>query len=274
MMRPEIEIDGPPETRAIYRTAALGMGKRRGTELPDLAYVWRNAAVNPNQLSAYAKVCGFEIHVLPPTYPHIMAFPLAMQLMALDSFPLPVVGLIHVANWMRVGRPVHPSERLTIRVCADDLRPHDRGTQFDLVASATIGTEEVWSSRSTYLRRAKTSTPRPAERDPAPPATATWTMPARLGREYARASGDRNPIHTSRIVARLFGFRRPIAHGMWSKARCLAALDRPEPPYSVDVQFKLPILLPAVVAWSTDGKKFGLHDAATGKPHLTGALSG
>src|SRR6266487_1403229 len=47
-----------------------------------------------------------------------------------------------------------------------------------------------------------------------------WELPADLGRRYAAVSGDRNPIHLYRLTAWLFGFRRPIAHGMWAAARC------------------------------------------------------
>jgi acyl dehydratase len=101
-----------------------------------------------------------------------------------------------------------------------------------------------------------------------------------VGADYAAVSSDRNPIHTSRLMARAFGFPRPIAHGMWSKARCLAALEGRLPDaYAVDVSFKLPILLPARVALSTGvdggcGWRFALHDAKSGKPHLTGLVSG
>jgi acyl dehydratase len=100
----------------------------------------------------------------------------------------------------------------------------------------------------------------------------------RVGGDYAAVSGDRNPIHTSRLLARAFGFPRPIAHGMWSKARCLAALEGRLPDaFAVDVSFKLPILLPATVALSTagtaDGWRFWLHDAKSGKPHLAGSVN-
>ena len=82
---------------------------------------------------------------------------------------------------------------------------------------------------------------------PTPPAgSARWRVEPRVGTDYARVSGDRNPIHTSRLGARLFGFPRPIAHGMWSKARCLAALEGRLPDaYTVEVAFKLPVPLPA-----------------------------
>ena len=87
--------------------------------------------------------------------------------------------------------------------------------------------------------------------DPEPTAqpAAVWRVPADIGRRYADVSGDHNPIHLHPLTARLFGFRRAIAHGMWSMARCLAFYEGRLPAaYTVDVRFKLPILLPATVA--------------------------
>jgi acyl dehydratase len=97
-----------------------------------------------------------------------------------------------------------------------------------------------------------------------------------VGRAYAAASGDRNPIHTSSVAARLFGFPRRIAHGMWTKARCLAALDARLPAtFTVDVSFKLPVLLPSTVAFSaqptTDGWILTVH---SDRPHLIGRVVG
>ena len=101
---------------------------------------------------------------------------------------------------------------------------------------------------------------------------------AAVGTDYAAVSGDRNPIHTSRLLAKVFGFPRTIAHGMWTKARCLAALEGRLPDtYTVDVAFKLPILLPATVGFSAvtqgTGRDFGVHDERSGRPHLNGLVS-
>jgi acyl dehydratase len=99
-----------------------------------------------------------------------------------------------------------------------------------------------------------------------------------VGIDYAEVSGDRNPIHTSRVGARLFGFRGPIAHGMWSKARALAALEGRLPArYDVDVRFRRPIPLPSTVAFTAaavgdDGWRFALYDTRSGRPHLTGSV--
>jgi acyl dehydratase len=84
-------------------------------------------------------------------------------------------------------------------------------------------------------------------------------------------SGDHNPIHLHRLTARLFGFRRAIAHGMWSMARCLAFHEGRLPDaYTVDVRFKAPILLPATVSLTAAEDGFELW---SGRPHLTGRFS-
>jgi acyl dehydratase len=110
------------------------------------------------------------------------------------------------------------------------------------------------------------------------PAAARWRVERSVGRDYAAVSGDRNPIHTSRLGARLFGFARPIAHGMWTAARCLAALEGRLPEaYTVQVAFKLPILLPATVGYAAQpdaaGWRFTLRDARSDRPHLTGSVT-
>jgi acyl dehydratase len=92
-------------------------------------------------------------------------------------------------------------------------------------------------------------------------------------------SGDYNPIHLHPLTARAFGFRRPIAHGMWSLARCLAAVENRLPDaVTVDVSFRKPILLPGSVAFGVsrtstaqeDGLIFALTAPASGAAHLLG----
>ncbi|HEX6967861.1 MAG TPA: MaoC/PaaZ C-terminal domain-containing protein [Micromonosporaceae bacterium] len=281
---PVVELREMPSTAALYRRAALGAvpGLRkvgRSDTLPDLELMLRGITVDRRHLAEYSRVCGFPLRdTLPATYPHILAFPLAMRLMTAPDFPLPPVGLVHVANRITQVRPIDAGETLDLTVSARDLRDHDRGRQVDLVATASIDGAEVWHGVSTYLSRERSGGERGdrAKERPTPPRpTAQWRLGRRVGTDYARVSGDRNPIHTSRLGARLFGFPRPIAHGMWSKARCLATLEGRLPDaYTVQVAFKLPILLPATVAFAARPQwSFALHDARSGKPHLVGTVT-
>ena len=256
-----------------------------GDGLPDDEIVREGVEIDQERLSAYQKGCGFRVSdVLPATYPHMLAFPLSMDLMTRFDFPFGVIGLVHVENEIEQVRPLRAGEPLDIRVRTADLRDHERGRQFDVVAEAATGGETVWRSKSTYLSRGggsggSDSSPRKKQdRSEPPPPSAIWAVPGDQGRRYAAVSGDNNPIHLYPLTARLFGFPKPIAHGMWVKARCLAALDGHLPDaFTVGVRFKLPVLLPAKAGFATwpegDGREFAVHDARSGKPHVSGTVS-
>ncbi|MEU7908889.1 MaoC/PaaZ C-terminal domain-containing protein [Actinoplanes sp. NPDC049118] len=254
--------------------------RRRPTTLPEAEPARRVVTVDRGHLARYDRVCGFRLtDTLPATYPHVLAFPLALHLMSAPDFPFPLAGLVHVVNRITVRRPIHAGTPLDLTVHAAGLRPHHRGRQFDIVATAVADGEEAWRGVSTYLRREGERERRDRGDRPARPVpSARWTVPARVGTDYAAASGDHNPIHTSQLGARLFGFPRPIAHGMWSKARCLAALEGRLPAqYSVDVAFGPPIPLPATVGFAAtpagEGWDFSVLSAGTDRVHLTGSVA-
>jgi acyl dehydratase len=118
--------------------------------------------------------------------------------------------------------------------------------------------------------------------EPAPlPMTelATWYAPSDIGRQYAKVSGDYNPIHLSDSSAKLFGFPKAIAHGLWIKSRTLAALDDHLPASNVDisVEFQKPVRLPSEVTLSAsaagshgqlklEGKEGIVHMLGTWQP--------
>ena len=287
------ELDSPPSLRAIYPRALTGaatelprklpgLGRSGEPALPDLELAVRDVEVDRHHLAEYDEVCGFRLRdELPPTYPHMVAFPLAMKLMTDGAFPFPVMGLVHIENRIEQARPIRADERLDYTVRADNLRDHERGTAFELIADATADGERVWHSVSTYLRReggggGGGSDKKGGKSEPPSP-DSIWKVPGDIGRRYGGVSGDINPIHLHPLSARLFGFPKPIAHGMWLKARCLAALEGQLPEaLTVEVAFKLPLLLPSKVAfasWEADGgRDFAVHDARKGKPHLTGSV--
>lgn len=281
------ELTAPPKTAALYSRAVLGaITGKNGKELPALELLMRDVRIDRAHLAAYNRVCGFtQKETLPITYPFVLAFPLHMEIITDAAFPYAAMGLVHIQNRITQHRPLKASEQFTIRVQPTNLRPHDKGMQFDIVTTLTVGNELVWESASTMLRRgggageAKAATPKAAAAETNSAAIVQWSLPADLGRRYGAASGDRNPIHMYAFTAKLFGFPRAIAHGMWTKARCMAALDGRLPDaYTVDVQFKLPVLLPAKVAFRSDansqgGFSFGLSDAKSGKPHLAGTIT-
>jgi acyl dehydratase len=267
-----------------------------GGEIPDLTLVLRDVAVEADRLASYNRVCGFDTpgaaSTLPATYPHMLAFPLHLALMTDASFPFPAIGLVHIVNRIVHHRPIRVDERLDLRVWATPVEPHPRGRQFSIMTEARAGEELVWEEVSTNLRRSRapgagseraaststsTSIDVPSAADL--PSVEDWQLRGDLGRRYGSVSGDLNPIHVHPLTARLFGFPSAIAHGMWTKARCLAALQPRLPDaFTVDVAFRKPILLPATVTFAAaDGPspRFGVRGAGAGgkaTAHLDGTV--
>jgi acyl dehydratase len=220
---------------------------------------------------------------VPGTYPHVLAFPLHLELMTDRSFPFSVLGLVHIANRIEVTAPIPVGANLDVAARAEDLRPHRRGRQFDLVTEAHLDGKVAWRSRTTYLHREHrgengTGTPEP-EKTPEPrlEIAAEWKVPGDTGRRYAAVSGDRNPIHMHPLSARLFGFPSAIAHGMWTKARCLASFDgRLAERYSIEVEFKAPLRIPGrarLLSGTSEGaRRFRLESLDAKHVHLTGLI--
>ena len=259
-----------------------GVRKAPPASFTGLSYAREGVRAERGQVERYAAVCGFPRHdTVPLPYPHLLAFPLHMAIMSDQAFPYPAIGMVHVENSITGHRPVAVGETLDLVTSVAGPRSHAKGSLLDFVTTVRSGDEVVWESTSTYLRRGAA----PASGAPvapglsipeAPAGGVDWRLPGDLGRRYAAVSGDHNPIHLYPLTARALGFPRQIAHGMWSKARCLAAIENRLPDaVRVEVAFKRPILLPGTVAFAHEadgqgGQVFALTSPRDGSPHLLG----
>jgi acyl dehydratase len=139
-------------------------------------------------------------------------------------------------------------------VHVQNLQPHAKGATFDLVTTLDDQLGALWEAESQMLCRGVKLEGQSVEDVLASTLTLTqvaqWKAPADIGRQYAKVSGDYNPIHLSAASAKLFGFPSAIAHGLWNKARTLAALADHLPSANIEiaVQFKKPVRLPSEVA--------------------------
>jgi acyl dehydratase len=266
------KLDSAPSILPLYARAAaplvpgaslLPFIPGGGGEIPEVRLELDGVVAEPDAVAAYAKVCSFALRDhLPPTYPHVLAFPLHMALMSDGSFPFGAVGLVHVANRITQHRRLGIGEALDLRVQATKLARHPKGRTFDVVTEARVGRQIAWESTSTFLRRGKGDSGAASGAEPFPivgeevAASAVWRLPDDLGRRYGAVSGDRNPIHMHSLTAKPLGFPAAIAHGMWTKARALAALESRLPDaFAVDVRFRRPILLPAKVEFATQNQQ-------------------
>jgi len=263
-----------------------GEGPTAAPALPPVEHRLGGVVPDPVRLTAYQHLVGEPASdVLPAGFVHVLAFPVGIALIVRPDFPMPPLGIVHLANRVEQRAPLHVGDALDIRSWAEDLRPHRKGAQVELVAEvrragAPADEPPAWRGVSTYLAPG-VRVPGPEPEDGARPEfvapvpTGRWAFDAGAGRRYAAVSGDANPIHLHPLTARALGFPRAIAHGMLTAARALADVGaRRGEAYDWDVEFASPVLLPSTpvvrVAAAGDGAwSVTAWDAKRRRPHLT-----
>ncbi|ATD73299.1 MULTISPECIES: MaoC/PaaZ C-terminal domain-containing protein [Gordonia] len=289
-MAKTITLPGAPGTGELYGKAVTGMLPGIGkparvpadATVPDTHYRLDDVRVDPAALQAYCHATGQRFGItLPVTYPFVLQFPVVMKLLTSDEFPFGAIGSVHMTNKIERKRPIEVGEPLSIETHAENLREHRKGILVDLISEISVGSELVTTQTATFLKQQRTSLsdeprgPEPKSKTPPPPDSILAVDLGRI-REYAAASGDRNPIHMANLTAKAFGFPKAIAHGMWSAAAAVANVESQLPGrVTYDVKFGKPILLPAKVNLYTrriDGEgnfDIAIRDRRRGFPHLT-----
>jgi acyl dehydratase len=255
----------------------------RGEKLPDRTVTVDELPIDRTNVAEYAEVTGLRYaDAVPLTYPFALTFPTVMSLVTGFDFPFAAMGSVHLENEITQYRPIRVSDTVNIAVHAENLREHRKGLLVDVVTDLSVGNEVAWHQVTTFLHQQRTS----LSDEPKPPPQKQPKLPApkailRISpgqiRRYAAVGGDHNPIHTSSIGAKLFGFPTVIAHGMFSAAAVLANLEGSLPDaVTYSVRFGKPVLLPASVGLYVDrvqdGWDLSLRNISKGYPHLTGTL--
>lgn len=242
----------------LYRKAFFSQFQRSGAnlhKLPDVQISLENIQINPKNLRAYRKLCGFNANDprIPATYLHNLAFRLQMALMTDKRWPLPVMGTVHLSNRIaQYDKLDNGPFNLTCQL--DTYTITAKGCEFVLISQVFQHGKLIWQDTSRFMQFAR-KTAADKNRNTAQikqlDAQQNWYFNAATGRKFARVSGDANPIHLGLLAARLFGFKKAIAHGMYSKARCLAALlpQLDGERYELEVRFKKPVYLPGNVSF-------------------------
>lgn len=285
-----LTFDRLPATLASYAKALRSRGRLRdGETIPRIEAQVKAVSADPAKLRDYRLICHFaDSDKLPVTFPQVMGFALQMAVLTHEKFPLRLLGLVHVRNLITQYRPLDAREPLDFVAFVEGHRSVHNGIEFDIVTEVRDSAGAlVWKSVAGTLSRGKKTDKKSSDKPGKKPAPtqiefgryASWEVPANIGRRYGVNAGDVNPIHLTAISARLFGFKRAIAHGMWTMARCVAELgdDLPQTEWSLAVSFKQPVFLPGSVLMKygpgAKGTEFALMSADGEKTHLVGQVT-
>lgn len=282
-----IEVTDSPSLAATF-FRALGTGGKRPdlvSSLPEQTLVLPSVTLDAQHIARYAALCGFKPEQgVPLIYPQLLTFPLMTAYVCSEACPWPAMGTVHLANRIEQFKALHPGDTVRVELQTGSLFAHEKGQGFNLELRIVRGDDLVWTATQSLLRvGVKQTSGEPFTSQltaDAPLSCQTeFAASADIGRRYGAVSGDRNPIHLTALTARLFGFKRAIAHGMWTKARALSYLLPSEPleQARTTVEFKTPLLLPGRAGlWtqrSDQGALFEVRDKSGQRPHLRGQIS-
>lgn len=256
---------------------------RRGNRLPDRTLTVEDVAIDRAGVAAYAAITGLRFgDTVPLTYPFVLTYPAVMELVTGFDFPFAAIGAVHTENRIIRHRPIAVTDTVGISTHAENLREHRKGLLVDVVSRVSVGNEPAWDQVTTFLHQQHTSLsdepgPEPPKAPKLSPPDAILRITPRQIRRYASIGSDHNPIHTSRLGARLFGFPKPIAHGMFSAAAVLTNIEGQLPDaVCYTVKFGKPVFLPSSLGLYVDrvaqGWDITLRDMAKSHPHLTGSV--
>ncbi|SPM33329.1 dehydratase [Mycobacterium rhizamassiliense] len=280
-------MDQPSGLRNMLRAVAGALPLvPRSDKLPSRTVTVDEIPIDRTNVAEYAAVTGLRFgNNVPLTYPFALTFPALMSLVTGLDFPFAAMGSVHTENHITQYRSIAVTDTVGVHVHAENLREHRKGLLVDLVTDVSVGNDVAWHQVTTFLHQQRTSLsgePKPPpQKQPKlpPPSTVLRITPGQI-RRYANVGGDHNPIHTTPIAAKLFGFPTVIAHGMFSAAAVLANIEAQLPDaVKYSVRFGKPVILPATVGLyidqgdtAADGWELSLRNVSKGYPHLTGRV--
>ena len=115
----EVELlPAMPPLGPLLRRGTDSPLERRPARIPEKTAMVLGIQPDPQRLAAYDRVCGFTLrdHV-PPTWLHVLTFPLHIHLLGGPDSTIRLAGAVHVSNRMRLHRPVAAPKCWT-RPCA------------------------------------------------------------------------------------------------------------------------------------------------------------
>ncbi|KQQ97283.1 MaoC/PaaZ C-terminal domain-containing protein [Massilia sp. Leaf139] len=234
------DADPAPPLPPLGLALVLRMLTKRAGPPPDgpvapLRSRFTLSGLDQAHVARYSAALGFGPGAVPLTYWYLPVQRAHMATMLGEGFPYRLAGIVHVENELVAHAPVAhlaapAAAPIVLATRIDILPPTASGAVY--CSLETVGTAHgapVFTCTSKYLavrgrRTGKGKGTRPAAEQGA--VIDSWTPGPASGRDYARVSGDWNPIHLTRWSARLMGLPAPIIHGMHSLARTCAALEQ------------------------------------------------
>ena len=285
-----------PMAKALF-LRRKGFDAKQG--MPEINASWFGAQADQGALKDYCETLDLEFSdTLPVLYPHVMAGGMHMHMLTHKIFPIGLLGAVHLKNTITQYKAIAINQKMDIHAQMGGFRLTAKGVEFDFTTQVKIADEVVWEELSIYFMAGKFG----GKENPSSETSfelasldnmsdvASWEVPKNRGKKYASISGDYNPIHTSKYLAKLFGFKRDIAHGFGILAQAINQSEQANKTQisagkcQVDVIFKGPLYLESDATLkqaaisseetiNTSHQRFDLFSGSNPKPSICASIS-
>lgn len=252
---------------------------------------------SPELVRAFVKHVGGDPNayrgVLPPTLFPQWSFSAGAK--AMEGVPYPLMKIVNAGCRVESRAPLPANEPLRVRARLRSI--DDDGRRALLTQEVITGTASAPDALVCEMR-ALIMLPKSAKKDgeskaskPAEDKKGRASVPsdareigfvrvgANAGLDFAKLTGDFNPIHWVPAWAKASGFRGCILHGFGTFARAVESMNRtlfagdPSRLTSIDVRFTRPLLLPARVGIYVKDDRVWVGDAPGGGAYLEGVFT-
>jgi MaoC like domain len=220
--------------------------------------------------------------ILPPHLFPQWGFPLSGKM--IEGLKYPMLAAMNGGCKLTVNAPLPADEPL--EVTGQLVGVDDDGRRAILDQKIVTGTrsipEAVVAHLYVFIPLGKRDGKKSADKARVPANArelAFWKLRADAGLDFAKLTGDFNPVHWVPRWAKAFGFKNTILHGFGTMARAIEGLNRARfagdvrAIQEIDLRFTRPLVLPARVGLYLDGDRLWVGDAPGGPAYLEGKFT-
>ncbi len=283
-------LDQGPMLATLARVAVSSLRKPTVGGTPSAPGEWLEVELPPRPdalVNAYVRHVGGDVSAYKKTLPvHLFpqwAVPVAAR--TLEGLPYQMVKVLNAGCSVTVNGPLPRGEALVVRARLESV--DDDGRRAILTQRVVTGTR---SSPDALVTDIRAYVPLEGAKGGAKKEHRGVALDAReigslrvgadAGMDFARLTGDLNPIHWLAPYARAFGYKRPILHGFATLARAVEVLQRGRFAgdvhrlRTVDARFSRPLVLPARVnVYLVGSDRLAVADAPGAAPYLDATFS-
>lgn len=226
---------------------------------------FNNLYANSKQLLRFQKQFGDPNDI--PTFAFITAFKASLQTLSQAPIASPILGLIHLSSEFQMLVRHNWCAPFDLKITIDTCEQTDKGLVYTVISDfyqyGTITIRNI----NTMLNKTKSYKSKKQNADTVNLEHLTeitsWPIKNTTAWSYAKLSGDFNPIHMHKHLAKAFGLRNMIIHGMYNASKTLSEIKASKAPISsqISIQFNKPCFVPNNVKLVKDeeSNSYGLY---------------